>query len=84
MRYQRLANAKQPCFTNLPFQRAYAHDIQASDSIFDLVFVVFVSSPPTRIFFLSLVPIFIVGPDFLHRQAFGAILLVCQQEKRDA
>ena len=67
-----------------PFQRGQAHDVQTGDALPPLRAIHLTALSPSRALDLVLIPLLIVVPDLRDRKRFGAVLLVRQQEERDA
>ena len=67
-----------------PFQRRQAHDVQTGDALPPLRAIHLTALSPPRALDLVLIPLLIVVPDLRDRKRFGAVLLVRQQQERDA
>ena len=67
-----------------PFQCGQAHDVQTGDALPPLRAIHLAALSPPRALDLVLVPLLVVVPDLYDRKRFGAVLLVRQQEERDA
>ena len=67
-----------------PFQCGQPHDVQTCDSLPPLFVVHLTALSPPRTLYLVLIPLLIVMPNFCDRERIGLVLLVRQQEERDA
>ena len=67
-----------------PFQRRQTHDVQTGDALPSLLVIHLAALPTPRALNLMLVPHLVVVPDLRRGERPGSILLVGEQEQRDA
>ena len=67
-----------------PFQRGQTHDVQTGDALPSLLVIHLAALPTPRALNLMLVPHLVVVPDLRRGERPGSILLVGEQEQRDA